>query len=301
MEIQKRVLERLNGAVPVGQFESGSPEWLELRRAGVGGSDVAAIMGWSKWSSAYALWALKSGLVQDSVQNEAMEWGSLLEPVIRQKFADLHPDWMVVDCDQTFAVESERWRLANVDGLIFTSDSTGLLEIKTARFEDDWVSGVPLYYEAQVQWYLGNLGLSWAKVVVLFGGNSYREFDVVFDEVMFERLLERAREFRECVVSGVAPDWDGSTATLETVRQLHPQIVDETVDLGDLGVYLQLAALEVDRAEAHLRELKSRTVDAMGSARWGVVELDSGEELRVATRMAKGDGLPYLVIKKGTK
>ena len=301
MSVVTKSFDSFGSAVAVGEFEVGSVEWLDLRRTGVGGSDVASIMGWSKWTSAYALWALKCGFVQDSVQNDAMEWGSLLEPVIRDKFARMHPEWMVVNCKQTFAHKDESWRLANVDGFIYAGDSIGLLEIKTARFEDDWAEGVPLYYEAQVQWYLMTFGLSWAKVVVLFGGSSYREYDVFFDELFAERLLERAREFRSCVVSGSAPEWDGSVSTLETVRQMHPQIVDESVELGDLGVHLMLAASDVERAEEHLREMKSRTIEAMGSARYGVVSHDDGSEVRVATRMAKGQGLPYLVVKKAVK
>jgi putative phage-type endonuclease len=299
MSVETKSFDYFGDAVAVGEFEPGSAEWLELRRSGVGGSDVASILGWSKWSSAYALWASKRGLVSDSVENEAMEWGSLLEPVIREKFARKHPEWMVVNCKQTFAFDGEPWRLANVDGFIYAGDSVGLLEIKTARFEDDWVSGVPLYYEAQVQWYLAVLGLKWAKVAVLFGGNSYREFDVAFDELFVDRMVGKAREFWDCVVSGVAPDWDGSASTLETVRQLHPLIEDGEVELGDLGVHLVLAAVEFEKAEEHLREMKARTVDAMGSARYGVVTLDDGTVIRSAVRMAKGNGLPYLVVRKG--
>lgn len=294
-------------ASSIGEFESGSPEWLELRRSRIGGSDVASIMGWSKWTSAYALWALKTGRVADSGSSEVMEWGSILEPVIRQRFADKHPEWLVVDTKSTFVSDQHEFLLANPDGLIFKSGSldcdfddladVGLLEIKTARFEDDWVNGIPRYYQTQLNHYLWVLGLSWAKVAVLFGGSSYKEFDFEFDQAMWDETFFMVDKFYASMVSDVAPDWDGSTSTYETVRVLNPSIVDESVDLGDLGVHLGLAASEFKAAEAHLRELKSRTLDAMGLAKYGHVELDSGEVIRVASRESRGGGLPFLVLK----
>ena len=50
-------------------------EWLRYRKQGIGGSDVAAIFGISKWNSAIYLWLKKKTLTADDTQeNEAMEW-----------------------------------------------------------------------------------------------------------------------------------------------------------------------------------------------------------------------------------
>ena len=38
-------------------------DWLLDRRKGIGGSDVAAIMGLNKWKSAYQIWLEKTGQV----------------------------------------------------------------------------------------------------------------------------------------------------------------------------------------------------------------------------------------------
>jgi len=176
--------DKFGPAVCVGEFEANSEGWHELRRAGIGGSDVAAVVGVSKWTSAYALWAKKSGLIPDDFSDsEAMEWGRILEPVIREKFAAKHPEWEVSNTNATFRSSEHDWLLANVDGLIrFEDGSWGVLEIKTAAYEDDWVNGVPLYYQTQVRHYLRVFGLQRAIVAVLFHGNAYKEFEVVADE-----------------------------------------------------------------------------------------------------------------------
>lgn len=63
-------------------------EWLRYRKQGIGGSDVAAILGISKWNSAISLWLNKTNQTEDDTQeNEAMEWGTIMEPVIRNHFA----------------------------------------------------------------------------------------------------------------------------------------------------------------------------------------------------------------------
>ncbi len=67
-----------------------------------------------------------------------------------------------------------------------------------------------------------------------------------------------------CVLNDVKPDWDGSANTLETVKLLNPGVADAGVDLGDLGIYVQNAQNDFDRAQEHLNEMKSRTLDALG-------------------------------------
>lgn len=292
-------VEYLFGAECVGEFAANSPEWHALRKSGIGGSDVAAVVGVSKWTSAYALWAQKSGLIADDFSDsEAMEWGRLLEPVIREKFAAKHPDWNVIETDATFRSRDYSWMLGNVDGFIdFGNGEWGVLEIKTAAYEDDWVNGVPRYYETQVRHYMRVFGLKRGIVAVLFHGNAYREFEVTANEFVDAADVEALVAFWDCVQSGTAPDWDGSTATYEAVRLMHPDISDESVDLGDLGMHLVNAAHDYDAAQTRLNELKSRTLDALGSARYGLFEA-AGEVRKVCYRSSKNGGTPFLVVKK---
>lgn len=287
--------DKFGPAVCVGEFEANSEGWHELRRAGIGGSDVAAVVGVSKWTSAYALWAKKSGLIPDDFSDsEAMEWGRILEPVIREKFAAKHPEWEVSNTNATFKSSEHDWLLANVDGLIrFEDGSWGVLEIKTAAYEDDWVNGVPLYYQTQVRHYLRVFGLQRAVVAVLFHGNAYKEFEVVADEFIDAADFDMLEKFWQGVQTGLAPDWEGSTSTYEAVRAMHPDIVDETVELGELGIHLVNAAFDFDAAQKKFNEMKSRTLDALGGAKYGVVD-----DRKVCYRSSKSGGTPFLVVKK---
>lgn len=65
-------------------------EWLHCRKRGIGGSDVAAILGISKWKSAVDLWLDKTNQSNElEEENEAMQWGNIMEPVIRNHFAEV--------------------------------------------------------------------------------------------------------------------------------------------------------------------------------------------------------------------
>lgn len=72
-------------------------EWLDWRRGGLGGSDVAQLVpGLSPYGSPYALWADKTGIDTSEFEpSEAMRWGSLLENIILDEFSErtgLHID-----------------------------------------------------------------------------------------------------------------------------------------------------------------------------------------------------------------
>lgn len=303
-------LERIGSAVSLGHFEVQSPEWMALRRSGITGSDVASIVGVSKWTSAFALWAKKTGNIPDeSVQSEAMYWGSTLESLIRDEFVK-RTGWQVTEVGTYRHVDRE-WQVANCDGIIdFGDGKLGIFEAKTASFEDDWdvpkadeigaASGVPVYYRTQVQHYLSVFGLDMAYLAVLFSGNKFRIFQIPADPFEQDANIAACIAFKELVDEGRKPDFDGSMATYEAVRAMHPDI-DPTlpaVELGDLGMHLRLQADKVEAETTLLNELKSRTLDALGKAQHGIYEFDDGKIVKVASRQSRNGGTPYLVVNR---
>ena len=65
--------------------------WERVRNSGIGGSDIACIMGLNPWKSAYALYAEKHGDVEaeDLSNNEFVYWGTVLEQVVADRFCEL--------------------------------------------------------------------------------------------------------------------------------------------------------------------------------------------------------------------
>ena len=274
-------------AVLIGDFENQSPEWHELRSKGIGGSQVGTVLGLNQWESAYTLWAKLSGKIPESFeQNEKMYWGTVLEPVIRDEWAKQNPDFEIFETG-TWA---DDYRHANPDGILKRGDDYGLLEIKTAGYRWDVV---PPQYVAQCQWYMHLLGLKWCKLVVLFQGNNLETYDLDYDEEFSKTMVARVQDFWDGVKCDFAPNWDGSESTYQTVRALHPDIVDDEVELGQLGISLQLRQLHFENAQEELNKIKSIILDFMGKAKYGLVD---GKVL--TTRSARSGGTPYLTISK---
>jgi putative phage-type endonuclease len=289
--------EILGNARNIGSWESTDPAWHEARKSRIGGSEVGAIVGASRYESAYSLWAKKLGLIEsDKTENEFMYWGKALEPVVIDRFEQDHPELTVYRDVGSWVHKDREYHLANPDAIYQREDgSYGILEIKTARYADDWADGVPQYYMTQVQWYLACFGFSEAYVGVLFSGSDYREFAVQAEPMWQESDLIKVQEFRECLAKEVKPDWDGSEATVMAVRQQHPLIdADDAVELGELGLHYSSALDELEDAKTKANELQSRVLDAMGNAKLAVIY-----ETPAFQRSSRKGGTPYLTRKRG--
>lgn len=63
-------------------------QWLEDRRKGIGGTDAAAILCTSKWSSPLDVWLRKIGEAPEVEETEQMWWGKALEDLIARRFTE---------------------------------------------------------------------------------------------------------------------------------------------------------------------------------------------------------------------
>ncbi len=286
--------QQFNKAKLLGVFENGTPEWHEVRADGIGGSEVGTIMGLNRWESAYYLHHLKTGdLPPKELDSFPADLGNILEPVIMGPLLKLkHPDWEVFTTG-TYQHETLPYLHANPDGLAKVEGEWIIVEAKTSR---NYWSEVPAQYIAQVQHYMNVMGLKRAVIIGLVA-MDWVEYWIDADSFEQRVIEQTAQAFWRGVTEATAPDWDGSSSTYETVRQLHPDIDGTEVEIDGLH-NLPLAQAEFDRAEAELRKQKSEVLNLMGSAQHAYIEHE-GEKIRIASRQARGMGKPFLVIKKG--
>lgn len=213
--------------------------WLDQRRKGVGGSDVAAIMGLSPYRGAYDVWAEKSGLIEapDISDKPAVMWGNILEPVIGGHYAGLHPDREVRRVNAVCRSVNRPWAQASLDYEVKDPEmGWGVLEIKTAgqRSEGKWDDGVPLFYQTQVAHYLSVTGRPFADVAVLIGGQDYREYRIMRDEDDIRAVESAVDEFWQRVQAGDEPPVDGSPGEAEALFKRHQTDDGEMLEVGDL-------------------------------------------------------------------
>lgn len=213
--------------------------WLDQRRKGVGGSDVAAIMGLSPYRGAYEAWAEKSGLIEapDISDKPAVVWGNILEPIVGEHYAENHPDREVRRLNAVCQSIERPWAQASLDYEVKDPElGWGVLEIKTAgqRSEGKWDDGVPLFYQTQVVHYLSVTGRPFADVAVLIGGQDYREYRIMRDEDDIRAVESAVDEFWRRVQTGEEPPIDGSPGEAEALLKRHQTSDGEVWECCDM-------------------------------------------------------------------
>lgn len=246
-------------------------EWLKYRRMGIGGSDVASLLGISKWKSEIELWMDKTEQIElEMSENEAMMWGNIMEAVLRKQFAEVTGK-KVVEVKAILQHPEYPFMLADIDGL--TVDDEGnpaILEIKTASEykRSEWDNGIPAYYETQVQHYLCVTGLQKAYVAVLIGGNTFKLYEVDADREVQEMLIAVEHNFWDKVVNKVQPEIDGSDAAKNLLDKRYQGGNSERIVLPEDAIeyvdeYIEACA-EEDNAKAKKQEASNHIKEFMG-------------------------------------
>ena len=173
-------------------------QWLDLRHAGIGGSDCAAACGLSRWKSRLELWLDKTCRTKQQPAGEAAYWGRVMEPILRDEFAK-RTGFEVKEMPAFFRSKTNPFMLANIDGCVNTGNGYAILEIKTAGSYAgaDWEDGLPLEYYLQVQHYLAVIGAPKAFVAVLLGGNKFSYQEIARDEAAIQNIIAMERDFWE--------------------------------------------------------------------------------------------------------
>jgi putative phage-type endonuclease len=246
-----------------------SPEQKEARRSGIGGSDVAAILGISPWKTPYDVWLDKVDPTDgdDLDGKDHIIFGNLVEPVIRAEFARRNGK-TVVEADQIYRSEAHPFMVANVDGII-VGENAGL-EIKTASeySGDDWgdenTDQVPQYYLTQGLHYLAVMGWDRIYFAVLIGGNKYRQYVVERDEEAVAALIAAETKFwNDYVLAKVAPRrnneelksaWDKTTGSSVDATT---EIASDIERIKELKRHLEAIETEKSELESKVKEFIS--------------------------------------------
>lgn len=185
----------------------GTGGWLAWRLAGVGGSDVASVLGISPYDDATRADCLREKVTGGGKDlSFAMRRGQLLEPAARALYQDRRRPGHVKVCCVEHGLYP--WARASLDGLCYPlglPDGTPwVLEIKAPKWQvhDDALAGnVPEFNLVQCQWQLFCTGLKRLDYASYNPSKRYAEKDwlavvpVARDEALIGTLANAAAEF----------------------------------------------------------------------------------------------------------
>lgn len=245
--------------------------WLAERRTGIGGSDIAALLGLSPYKTQVELWLDKTGrapdIEPDADQAERMHWGTVLEDIVARHYAGLrgvkiqrintmlrHPAYpaALANIDRAVVTEGSRARWDEAAARVLGADR--ILEVKTAHAlaqgSADWgepgTDQVPQHYWMQCQWYLAITGLPFADLAVLFGGQKFSEYTIHADAGLQADLLAEAQGWWQRHVIEDMPPQPTTEADARQLWRAHKAGVEKIVDA------------DVARAVAELQQIKAQ-------------------------------------------
>lgn len=208
------------------QFDT-KEEWLQMRKKGIGGSDVACILGHSPFKNAKDIYKSKIEDVEQ-ITNKAIEFGNDFEPIIFNAFKYKYKNiYEAIDYkDIMFRNIWTPFLQASLDGVLVNKKTldVGILEIKTAQErKGKWYDNygnriVPQYYLDQAVHYFNTTG---ANFVVFYTLINYenpvndRDMEFLTPRIYFRKDLDIycKQVFNECykfwnenVLKGIEPN-----------------------------------------------------------------------------------------------
>lgn len=267
-------------------------EQLEIRKTGIGGSEVAAVLGLSPWARPIDVWRAK---VEGRILEETlpMRRGRLLEPAVCQWYAE-DTGAELEECG-TLRHPKSKVLLATPDRLARMPDGgVRVLEAKTANFRmlqhwgDAGTDDVPDYYLVQVAAEMGCAALPAGDLAVLIAGDDFRIFHLQRDLELEAMILDGCERFwRDYVVTGKPPPPDSSDRYADWLKERYPESSGPML-AAPPGVERWVEQLRIAReAAAHAEqaetEARNHLVSLIGDA-----DGMEGDGWRITNRSVKG-------------
>jgi putative phage-type endonuclease len=245
-----------------------TPAWHDARREGVTASEIATVLGLSRFDSPLSLYFRKRGELDEDADNDRMALGRALEPYALSRFTEA-TGIELETCGLAASLERP-WQMATPDAI---AGVNAPVEAKTALAEDDWgpsgTSQVPLYYRCQLLWQMDVFGSGHGYLCVIFlRTGEPRWYLVEWDADDVGVMREAGLEFLQRVRDGDPPAADAAKATRDALKTRFPAGKDAPVACcGANLVRSYRAALRADRRAADRKSLaENRLREIMGQS-----------------------------------
>jgi putative phage-type endonuclease len=255
-----------------------------FRRKSLGGSDIGAILGLSKFKTAVDVWMEKTGKEVNQTVNIAMRFGNFAEEFVASEYsrstqsklekydhAIIHPEYEYMHGHIDRFVLGDEVSLIDDLGRI---NAKRILECKTANpfTANEWGEAgsdeVPLSYLVQCVWYMMLTNINQTDVAVLFGNTDFRIYTISRDEELEQIILNRAKEFWQSYVLGDKPPPTQSEGDLNRLfKKSKPNKVLEA-SLASYELIQKLKGLnsQIKQFECEASEIKQKIMEQMQDA-----------------------------------
>lgn len=272
-------------------------DFAQKRQESLGGSDIGAILGLSKFRTAVDVWLEKTGQATASASSLPIRFGSYAEEFVASEY-EKATGYQVSIHEATLTHPQHRYCTGHLDRLVSIGgqaclneagniQTPRLLECKTANpfsiseWGDVGTDQVPMSYLVQCQWYLMLSGCQWADLAVLIGNSDFRIYSIAHDPELSDLLLQRAVHFWEEHVQKRIPPPAVNEADLRALfpknqmglaKEASAELIEEIAALHRLNQTISTYEDECSTIKqhimAHLAEAENLTYQGKTIATW---------------------------------
>lgn len=261
-------------------------EFLAARAKGIGGTDIAAILGVSRYKSAVDVWLEKTGrVIRDPNESTLPQrFGLFAEEFNAQEYTRktgrkvvrftrqlIHPEHNFIRGNIDRLVIPEGAKVAAHHGEIRTNrgmEAKCVSAYAGGEWGDDDSDDVPVFYLAQCAWYQMLTGCEFWDLSALIGNGRFEVYEFRRDLDLEQMLVARAVEFWN---NHVLADLPPPPLSERDVLSLYPRNVEgkraiATPEVAAVVMARKLAKEEAKKIEARLAgyelEIKQFLTDA---------------------------------------
>jgi putative phage-type endonuclease len=245
-----------------------SAKWLELRKQGIGASDVAAVLGVSPYKSRLELYLQKRGELDEKPVGVAAQRGVILEDAVAKMYEAERHGTKLRSWHGIIRRKDAPWKYASLDRTIVGTKR--IVEIKTSGSPRWQLYPVPPEVEAQARWQMIVSGFKHVDIAALLGGLVLRIETIEWDDEKHERIEAEVEQFWRDVQDGVQPD--PSPLDADIFDRIYPKDSGETIsaekdsELDELITTLVCSRSAAKELADIVSETEAKIKDAMREA-----------------------------------
>lgn len=234
------------------------------RRTYLGSSDVAAILGLSKFKTPVDVYFEKigQGIAPDAAKEKLFRRGKRLEPVVIDMLAE-ELGYEITARGARYRDPGYPWMAAEIDAETVIDGETVNIEVKTVHpfAADEWgeidTDEIPVHYAAQAMYGLMVTGRQRCIFAALFGADNLVTYDLRRDEETIAGIRAKAIAFwSHHVLQRVPPEPIVLTDVYRLMRRDADTIIEADKDLTRLLAAYKEAKSKESAAGAQIEELK---------------------------------------------
>ena len=242
----------------------------------IGGSDIGAILGLSRFRSPLEVWMEKTGKDVWKLDSLPLRFGSFAEEFVASEYSRATGFSLIHD-ESIYIHPEHSFMSAHIDRFVLEHGSptpTRILECKTANpfASSDWgevgSDEVPLSYLCQSIWYMAITNINNVDLAVLFGNSDFRIYEIERDLELESTILQKANLFwSEYVAKDTPPPAQSETDCQALFRKSDPnKTIEAKIETLALTKRLQLLHNEIDIRVEEISTIKQSIMSQMGEA-----------------------------------